>query len=253
MTTFDTINVERIGAVAVVSFDRPHRLNAINVPMLMEFRRAADTINSDESIHVVVLTGRGDVFCAGADVKEPWGDGSDSEAELLDSYKPAFLAILDAPKPWVSAVSGTAAGAGAAFAMACDLTVMAHDSCLYQAFAAIGLGADCGATWHLARTVGRKRAYELLNDDKKLAADQCLSLGLCNRVAPADQLMQETLAWADHLSARAPLALRQTKSALRCAMESTFEDTFDKEARLQAVCIDSDDGREGVQAFLEKR
>ena len=164
------------------------------------------------------------------------------------------MAISEAPKPWISAVNGAAAGIGSAFAMACDLMVMAANSYLYQAFAAIGLIPDGGATWQLARTVGRKKAYELMTLGEKLSADKCLQLGLCNRVVAAEQLLDESLALARQLMDKAaPLSLRYAKQTLNVAMEQGLAEVIDREAELQDLCSKSEDAREGRQAFLEKR
>ena len=163
------------------------------------------------------------------------------------------MAITESPKPWISAVNGAAAGIGSAFAMVCDLTVMAENAFIYQAFAAIGLIPDGGATWHLARTVGRKRAFELIAGGEKLAAARCQEWGLCNRVVAADALVDEAVAWAEELAGKAPLSLRYAKQALNAAMEADVAATITDEARLQKVCIDSDDAKEGATAFLAKR
>ena len=106
------------------------------------------------------------------------------EDQLNGEYKPALMEIIEAPKPWISAVNGACAGIGSAFAMVCDLTVMAEDAYIYQAFAAISLVPDGGATWHLVRTLGRKRAYEVIATGEKITARKCLEWGLCNRVVP---------------------------------------------------------------------
>ncbi len=150
-------------------------------------------------------------------------------------------------------MNGAAAGIGSAFAMACDLTVMAEDAYLYQAFAAIGLVPDGGATWHLAHTLGRKRAYELMVGGEKLSAERCLALGLCNRVVPANELLDEALRWAGELAEKSPLALRYAKQALQEAMENSLGETISNEAKLQHICMTSEDFQEGVAAFFGKR
>jgi len=150
-------------------------------------------------------------------------------------------------------VNGAAAGIGSAFAMNCDLCVMADDAYLYQAFTAIGLVPDGGATWHLVRTLGRHRAYEVIVSGEKIRAQKCLDWGLCNRVVPEGELMAQALAWAEELAAKSPLALRYAKQALNAAMEMSVGETISYEAGLQHLCINSDDAKEGVAAFIEKR
>jgi len=163
------------------------------------------------------------------------------------------MEIYDAPKPWISAVNGACAGIGSALGMVCDLTVMAEDAYIYQAFAAIGLVPDGGATWHLARTLGRKRAYEIIVTGEKVKAQKCLEWGLCNRVVPADRLLEETMEWAREIAGKAPLSLRYAKQALNAAMEHDVDTIISAEAKCQHVCINSEDAVEGTTAFLEKR
>jgi 2-(1,2-epoxy-1,2-dihydrophenyl)acetyl-CoA isomerase len=253
MSAYATVKVEREGPVAIVSFNRPDSLNAIDAGIRAEILAAINEVNADDSIRVVILTGEGRAFCAGADLSEKQPDDFNVEDQINAEYKPALMAITEAPKPWISAVNGAAAGIGSSFAMNCDLTVMADNAYLYQAFAAISLIPDGGATWHLARTVGRKKAYELMALGEKLKADQCLELGLCNRVVAADRLMQEAMELAQQLVAKAPLSLRYTKESLNLAMSKSVGDTISNEARLQFLCVNSEDAVEGAIAFMQKR
>lgn len=255
MSKYQTVQVERRDAVAVVSLNRPDSLNAFDASLRRELRLAVREVNEDENIRVAVLTGAGRAFCAGADLTETVAQDEHFRVEdqLNGEYKPIMLEIMGAPKPWISAVNGAAAGVGSSLAMVCDLTVMAEDAYIYQAFAAIGLVPDGGATWHLARTLGRKRAYEVIVSGEKIKADKCLDWGLCNRVVPADKLLAEALTWAGELAAKAPLALRYAKRALNGAVEENLADTISAEASLQHLCLNSTDAAEGVAAFIEKR
>jgi len=253
MANYETVTVARHNQVALVTLNRPDSLNAFNAALRRDLLQAVLEVNADDSIRVVVLAGAGRAFCAGADLSEVAGDDFDVENQLNNEYKPVLMAITDSPKPWISAVNGAAAGVGSSFAMVCDLTMMAENAYIYQAFAAISLVPDGGATWHLARTLGRKRAYELIVSGEKLPAARCQELGLCNRVVPADALLENALQWAQELAGKAPLALRHAKAALNFAMEQSVADTITEEARLQAICIASADASEGVSAFVEKR
>lgn len=253
MANYETVTVARHDQVALVTLNRPDSLNAFNAALRRDLLQAVLEVNADDSIRVVVLAGAGRAFCAGADLSEVAGDDFDVENQLNNEYKPVLMAITESPKPWISAVNGAAAGVGSSFAMVCDLTVMAENAYIYQAFAAISLVPDGGATWHLARTLGRKRAYELIVSGEKLPAARCQELGLCNRVVPADALLENALQWAQELAGKAPLALRHAKAALNFAMEQAVADTITEEARLQAICIASADASEGVSAFVEKR
>ena len=139
MSGYETVNVEHEGPVAIVSFNRPDSLNAIEAGIRAELLAAINEVNSDDSIRVVILTGVGRAFCAGADLSEKQPDDFNVEDMINKEYKPLLMAITEAPKPWISAVNGAAAGIGSSFAMNCDLTVMADNAYLYQAFTAIGL------------------------------------------------------------------------------------------------------------------
>jgi 2-(1,2-epoxy-1,2-dihydrophenyl)acetyl-CoA isomerase len=255
MSDYETVLVERHDNVAVVSLNRPDALNSFNAALRRELLLAVREVNDDDSVRVVILTGAGRAFCAGADLAEVPSQGANFRVEdqLNGEYKPILLDISEAPKPWISAVNGACAGIGSAFAMVCDLTVMAEDAYLYQAFAAISLIPDGGVTWHLVRTLGRKRAYEIIVTGEKVKAGKCLDWGLCNRVVPADKLLSETLAWAGELAGKAPLSLRYAKQALNDAIEDSMGDTISREARLQHLCVNSEDAKEGIAAFIEKR
>ncbi|GHD27873.1 enoyl-CoA hydratase/isomerase family protein [Halioglobus pacificus] len=255
MSTYETITIEHTGHVALVTLNRPDKLNAWDTVMREEFVRVAREVNADSNVRAVVLTGAGRAFSAGADLTEEGGivDGQGTEDVLNHSYKPGIMAVAHGNKPWISAVNGACAGIGTAYAMACDLMIMADDAYLYQAFGAIGLVPDGGATWQLARGLGRKRAYELMVTGEKLNGESAVALGLCNRVAPAEELVDQAMAWAGEIAEKAPLAMRYAKEAVNFAMENTLPDAISCEARLQNICIESNDSKEGVMAFLEKR
>ncbi len=253
MSQYENLIVERDGPIAIVSFNRPKTLNAIEAGIRREMLLAFNEVNADDSVRVVILTGNGRAFCAGADLTEKNPEGFDVEVMLNTEYKDAMLAITHAPKPWISAVNGAAAGIGSAFAMNCDLTVMADNAYLYQAFAAISLIPDGGAHWHLVQTLGKKKAYELIALGEKLKAADCLALGLCNRVVPEAELMSAAKALATELAGKAPLSLRYAKEALHAATVQPLDETISNEARLQKICMNSEDAREGAVAFLQKR
>ena len=255
MSNYETVLVERHDSVAVVSLNRPDKLNSFDSGLRRELLLAVREVNEDDSVRVVILTGAGRAFSAGADLADMPEDKSNFRVEdqLNGEYKPALMEIHEAPKPWISAINGACAGIGSAFGMVCDLTVMADDAYIYQAFAAISLVPDGGATWHLVRTLGRKRAYEVIVTGEKIRADKCLQWGLCNRVVPADNLLEETLAWAEEIASKAPLSLRYAKQALNAAVENSVGDTISAEAKLQHTCITSEDAKEGVVAFMQKR
>lgn len=239
------------GHVATITLNRPEKLNAFDSRQIADAHAMVAHANADPAVRVVILTGAGRSFSAGADLTSSLPVSV--REQLENEYKPLLLAIADSPKTFVSAVNGAAAGIGSSFAMVCDLTVMADNAYILQAFQAIGLLPDGGATWHLARQLGRKRAFELMVGGERLPAARCLELGLANRVVPADELLAATRAWAVQLAAKAPLAMAATKDALRFALEHDQPQTISHEADLQQQLLATRDAREGITAFIEKR
>lgn len=239
--------------VATLTLNRPRARNAMNHTMRMELIEKLDRAMADEDVRVIVLAATDPVFCAGADLKEDMGPDFLPQVELEQEFKPSLLRIATGPKPVIAAVSGSAAGIGAAYALACDLCVMADNSSIYMAFAHIGLIPDGGATLQLLQGMGRRRAYELIATGGALTAQECLQYGLANRVVPAAELAATVQTLAEQLAEQAPLALRYAKEALYKVQTKNLDEAISYEAGLQNYCVRSHDGREGVTAFLEKR
>lgn len=255
---YQTLKIDRHGDVARLAFNRPDKLNAFDAVMRREFAEAAIALNNDPQVRVIILAGEGRAFSAGADLTDGMqGDpalaGDNTELMLNTEYKPGILAIAESNKLWIAEVGGAAAGIGSAYMLTCDLVVMAEGAYLYQAFAAISLIPDGGATWQLLRAVGRKRAFEIIIGGARVYAQECQNLGLCNRVVPDGEQAEAALTWARELAQKAPLAVRFTKKALAMAAELSLGDMITQEAAMQNICISSEDSREGVTAFLEKR
>jgi 2-(1,2-epoxy-1,2-dihydrophenyl)acetyl-CoA isomerase len=172
---------------------------------------------------------------------------------ILANYQPMMTQIMAMPKPVIAAINGVAAGAGASLALACDLRVMADDASILMAFSNIALIPDAGATWFLARMIGYGRAYEIAAEGERVSAERCLELGLTNKVVPAAQLLEISLAWAQRLAQRPTLALGLTKQALQFSQLNDLSAAIEYEARLQKQTIPSYDFGEGVLAFMQKR
>jgi 2-(1,2-epoxy-1,2-dihydrophenyl)acetyl-CoA isomerase len=251
MNDFETVRYAVDEGVALITLNRPAVMNAFNRQMRAELLAAVRRAVADEAVRAVVLTGEGRAFSAGADLAEE--QPKLVQLQLDEEFKPALMAIAESPKPFISAVNGAAAGIGSSFAMVCDLSVMAENAYIYQAFMAIGLVPDGGATWQLVRQLGRKRAFEVIVEGEKIKAARCLELGLANRVVPPERLLDEAMGWARALARKAPLALRYSKEGVAKAMQLDLADTISYEARLQNITFMSEDAREGVQAFFEKR
>jgi 2-(1,2-epoxy-1,2-dihydrophenyl)acetyl-CoA isomerase len=252
---YETLLYDVRGNVATIMMNRPERRNALNEALNHDLLAAFEQARDDENVRAVVLSGAGQGFCAGADLagfaQMPTPD--QVYDAILNAYQPLMDLITTIEKPVIAAVNGTAAGAGAALALACDLRLMAHDASLMMAFSNIGLVPDAGATWFLVRQLGYSRAYEFAIEGKKLSAELCLEWGLTNRVAPAGRLIDEATEWAENLAQRPTLALGLTKRALDHAARSDLASVIEYEARLQKQTIPSHDHLEGVMAFLQKR
>ncbi|MBA3944809.1 MAG: enoyl-CoA hydratase/isomerase family protein [Herpetosiphonaceae bacterium] len=249
------VRYELDGAVAVITLNRPERRNALDQSTIEGLTEAFSMARDAGEVRAVVLTGAGRGFCSGADLAV-FADRPSPEQVyqyLVQFYQPLMQLICTIEKPVIGAINGTAAGAGAGLALACDLRVMADNGGLLQAFSNIGLVPDAGASWFFARLIGYSRAYELTIQGEQIPAARCLELGLTNRIAPADRLLPEALAWATQLAQRPTLALGLTKRALDYALQHDLASSIEYEAQLQKQTIVSDDHREGVAAFLEKR
>jgi 2-(1,2-epoxy-1,2-dihydrophenyl)acetyl-CoA isomerase len=255
MPDYETLRLTRDDAVATLTMNRPDRRNALNQALDRDLRTALDAVANDDAVRAVVLRGAGPGFCAGADltVLQQVSEPEDVYEHIMARYWPIVEHLVTMPKPTLAAVNGMAAGAGCALALACDLRVMASDAHLMMAFSNIGFVPDSGASWLFVRQIGYSRAFELAAEATPIPADRCLDLGLTNRIVPADDLQDETAAWARSLAQRPTLALGLTKQALHAAQEQSLEETLETEARLQMEAVQSHDHREGVQAFLEKR
>ena len=248
-----TIMYEQAAQVAVITLNRPDSLNSFNQEMRLELIDATTRAARDASVRVVVLTGAGRCFSAGADLKAGLKTGAQVETMLNQEYKPSLMNLYQMQKPVIAAVHGFAAGIGLSYALACDLMIMGESAYLLSPFSTIGLIPDGGATWLLSRAIGYRRAYQLACEAERIPAAACLSMGLANRIAPDDRVLAEARAWAESLAQRAPLALARTKQAMREAEQQDYIATIGSEAALQKLCVDSADSREGIAAFLEKR
>ncbi len=252
MTKLETIDYSVSNRVATIALDRPEARNALNLAMRRELLLAVSSANDDSDVRVVIVTGNGKGFCAGADIREGPPETT-AEEQINTEYKPTLMAISQSTKAYISAINGAAAGIGAALAMACDLSVMAEDAYLLLPFAAMSMVPDGGTSWQLVNALGRKRAYEIILSGEKMSAQQCLDWGLVNRVVASDELLDTARSWAGALAEKAPLAMRYSKEALFFAQNHDLDATISFEAKLQNMTYQSEDVIEGVAARYEKR
>jgi 2-(1,2-epoxy-1,2-dihydrophenyl)acetyl-CoA isomerase len=247
----DIVKYEQHDAVAVITLYRPEAMNSFNTELRAALAFALEKAHEDDSVRVVILTGEGRTFSAGADLKA----GIDRDvAEILQvEYRPVQEAIANMPKPVIAAIPGSAAGIGLSIALNCDLLIMADNAFMLSPFTTISLVPDGGLNWMLVQQLGYRRAFQLSIECERVAADRCVELGLANRAVPAEELQSAALEWAQALAQRAPLSLAATKKVMRFAANNDWGSAYDMEAQLQGELLGSDDNKEGIQAFFEKR
>ena len=242
------------GAVRVLTLNRPATLNSFTAAMHAELLPALDAAAADVNIRAVLITGAGRGFCAGQDLNDPAMTGNvDVGAVIERFYRPLASRVRTMPVPVVAAVNGVAAGAGANFALCCDMVVAARSASFIQAFSKIGLVPDCGGTWLLPRLVGRARALGLAMTGDKLPAEEAVRIGLIWQCVDDAVLMDTAMALALRLAAMPSKALAETRRALDAAMPMDFAAAITLEADTQRELGRGHDFAEGVAAFFAKR
>lgn len=244
--------VRRNGPVLHLTLNRPGRRNALTRELVLDLGAALRTAKADAGLRVLVLSGNGGAFSAGADLEAIRGVAQEEFAERIREFHELILGITELDVPVLAAVDGPAVGFGADLALACDLRLLTERAYLEESFTKIGLMPDGGGTYFLPQAVGA-RAFELIALGQRLDAATCQDLGLANRVVPVADLEAETQALAARLAAAPPLALAEVKRALTAGRRDALRAALAREAAGQARLLGSDDFEEGVAAFLEKR
>ena len=256
--TFETIQLEARGSVSLIILNRPESLNALTTKVGQEFL-AAVTQAQAEGARAIVLTGAGRAFCAGGDLREMRSMAeSDGKVEAffdepLRMLNECILAIRRTPLPIIAAVNGAASGGGCNLALACDLVIAGESARFNQAFIKIGLVPDCGGSFILPRLVGWKRAAELMMTGDVVFAGDALKMGMINAVAPDSELLAQALAMAERLAQAPTAAIGRIKELLEASTTNDYASQLELERRLQIQSGLTQDFREGVGAFLEKR
>ena len=250
-----TLDIE--SPVAVLKLDHQEVMNAISMDMLGGLAEALDTIDEKrDDVRCVVLTGAGRAFCTGANLQgrnAPTGKRSNAGAALETGFHPFLRKLRNLHCPLVTAVNGPAAGAGMSFALMGDMILCARSSYFLQAFRRIGLVPDCGSTWLMPRLIGKARAIELSLMGERLPAEKALEWGLVNRVCDDATLMEETMKLAHDLANGPTVALSLIRKLYWDSPENSFEDQLNLEFEFQRKAGRTEDFKEGVSAFLEKR
>jgi enoyl-CoA hydratase len=251
---FDNLLLERDGAVASITINRPTVLNALNTQTIDELRRAILDLKQDAGVRVVILTGAGEKsFAAGADINELAVQTPTGGREHALTGQHVFDLIENMGKPVIAAINGYALGGGCELAMACTLRVAADTAKLGQPEIALGLIPGYAGTQRLPRLVGKGKAMEMILTGAPIAAAEAQRIGLVNRVVPAAELMTEARALAAQLAKSAPIAMRYIINAITKGVEMPFAEACQYEATLFGLVASTEDMREGTSAFLEKR
>jgi 2-(1,2-epoxy-1,2-dihydrophenyl)acetyl-CoA isomerase len=255
---FETVNYELSETTAIITFNRPEALNALSLQLTRDLEAAIRKAIEDNA-RAVVLTGSGRAFCSGGDLREMqlmWQKEGRIEAfmeEPLKALHDVILLIRETSIPFVAAVQGVCAGAGTNFALACDIVFASVDASFNEAFVRIGLSPDCGGTFFLLRAVGEKRAAEIFMTGETISAERALEMGMINRVVTAENLVSEASMMAKRLAAAPTGSIGRIKRMLNASASNNLREQLELEHECQIQSGKSNDFKEGVQAFFDKR
>ncbi len=254
MPNFQTLIYQISDGVLTITMNRPEVFNAFNELMKKEINDAFKEAERDPNARCIVLRGAGDkAFCSGQDLKEHSGSKRSLKESLDKSYNPLVRKMRSIEKPVIGMINGVAAGAGCSVALACDLRIMSSTAKLIEVFIRIGLVPDSGSHWFLPRLTGMARAFEYCATGRDITADEALQAGLVNKVAPPDQLESVTMELARSLAQAPTRSIGLIKRTLNKALTSDLDALLDYEAQIQQIASETEDHKEGILAFLEKR
>ena len=258
MTDYKSLIYEVKDAIATLTLNRPERLNALGGTLRDDLYDAVLRASGDSDVRVMVVTGAGKGFCSGGDVKA-MNEVKEGRAErpLIDKVAPlrdrVLLAMRDAPQPVIAAVNGAAAGAGMNLALGCDIRLASTAAKFTQAFVKRGLHPDWGGTYFLPRIVGMAKACELIFTGEIIDAQAALGLGIVSAVHPPEELMPATYELARKIASGPPIAIRLAKRALYHGLDVDLRSALEFETFAQNIASETEDAREGIRAFVEKR
>lgn len=249
---YQSIIFEKTEGIAWIKLNRPAKLNAFTLEMQKEIHSALIKCKNDDEVRAIIITGEGRGFCSGQDLSS-FGKSVNLGNFLREYYNPMIEEMASLEKPIIAAINGVAAGAGLSLALACDFRIICEDATLVNAFIHIGLVPDAGNMYYLPRLVGYAKALELAVLGEKITAHEALKSGLATKVVARDHWEEEVLQFANRLANLPTRAIGLIKKYMRESFESDLQTMLEYEARAQAEAGETDDHKEGVMAFLEKR
>lgn len=236
---------------AIIQLNRPEVLNALNIPLMMELVEKLENLDKDDSVRAIIITGNEKAFAAGADIKE-MADASSIDMLVRDQFA-RWDRIRKIKKPLIAAVSGFALGGGCELSMACDIIIASETAKFGQPEINIGVMPGAGGTQRLTRAVGKYKAMEMIFTGKIVSADEAHHWGLVNKVVPVEYYLEEVKTLAKEIASKPPLAIRLAKEAILKALDTTIENGLEFERKNFYLLFASDDQKEGMKAFMEKR
>jgi len=249
---FKTIKYEKIDMVAVITLNRPDRLNAIDLQMNIDLKAALKEAKEDDGVRAIVITGAGRAFCAGADVRQfASGEFSEKVAGGNPTINPDDF--FKNPKPIIAAVNGVAVGFGTNLCLSCDVIYASEKASFGEFFIRMGIIPDMNGSFLLPLTVGVHKAKELIFSGDRIFAEEALRIRLVNKVFPHEELMPKAMELANKLAGNAPIAIAYSKKAIHKGYEKLFYEMRKLEGEYNAICYASEDHREAAKAFVEKR
>lgn len=256
--SYESLIYETKDSVATLTLNRPERLNALGGTLREDLTAGLTRAIDDPDVRVIVITGGGKGFCAGGDVKAMQdanvaGRTRPLTERVAPSRDRTVLMMRDSPKPLIAAVNGAAAGAGMNLALACDIRLASSAAKFSQAFVRRGLHPDWGGTYFLPRVVGMAKACQMIFTGEIIGADEALRLGIVSAVYPPERLLSATYDLAAKIAQGPPIAIRLARRALYHNQEADLRSALEFETFAQNICQDTDDAREGIRAFVEKR
>jgi len=256
---FETIILKKQDHIATLTMNRPDKMNALNVQMLQEMVAAIEEVARDDDVRVMVLAAAGKAFCSGADLSDGGkaaglaGTPNEMRSNVRNSYQKVTMGLQRMDKPTIAMVGGPAVGAGCDFAFGCDMRVGSERAKFRNSFVKVGLIPGGGGTWLYTRVLGLGRGLEFLFTGDFLEAEEAARIGVLNKLVAAEQLEGATMELAQKIAKNPPLAVQMSKVMAYKALETNLEAALAMSAAYQALALSSEDHREGVNAFMEKR